>query len=290
MVEIVAQYLIAKDHHGTCANLNMVCRAVKDITDRILWRRVVFKWNNIAKRKKSEEKWKTVFESDGARFIQYVAMPSIRGPGLTFANRFLVIIPLHKPDVKHDHKTVNLSPLSLLLSNENRLKVCIVPDKNGRDIGIYLFENYEPCNSALWTIMQLVEATREITKGFHAGAYIHPCMELPSHAYSESGDFTTLLVQAFDSLPAAGEWDFPPFLCIGLVFPANSTLPLGYVKSMFADMVALLRESCRCYCDETSNAEGKMLPMMSIQIDLWGVSVQEAMMIGECVSMQVYFT
>jgi hypothetical protein len=70
MVEIVAQYLVAKDHHGTCANLNMVCRAVKDITDPILWRRVVFKWNNIAKRKESEEKWRAVFESDGAKFIQ----------------------------------------------------------------------------------------------------------------------------------------------------------------------------------------------------------------------------
>jgi hypothetical protein len=206
-----------------------------------------------------------------------------RGHGLTFADRFLVI-PLHKPDVKHDYKNVNLSPLSLLLSNENRLKVCIVPDKDTRDIGIYLFENYKCCNSALWTIMQLVETTRTITKGFYVGAYMHPCMTLRSDTYFDSGDFTTVLVQAFDSLPPSGEWDIPPFLDIGLVLPTDTTLPLGYLKSLFADMLALLRETCRYYCDEARNAGGRMLSMMSIRMDMWGVRLQEAMMIGECVS------
>lgn len=70
MIEIIAHILVNKNLHRTCASLDMVCKAVKEIVDPILWTKVVFRWKNTAKGKKGEEKWKAVFESGGARFIQ----------------------------------------------------------------------------------------------------------------------------------------------------------------------------------------------------------------------------
>jgi hypothetical protein len=72
LIEMIAYDLVDEYQHRTCASLDMVCKAFKEIIDPILWKSVVFRWNNLAKGKKSGEKWKTIFESDGAQYIKCV--------------------------------------------------------------------------------------------------------------------------------------------------------------------------------------------------------------------------
>ncbi|KAJ9111187.1 hypothetical protein QFC20_002681 [Naganishia adeliensis] len=251
MIELIAHNLVDKDLYRTCANLDSVCKAFKEVVDPILWMKVLFRRSNVAKGKKSGERWRAVFKSEGARYIQ-----------------FLTIIYLNKLDVNLDYKSVNIPLLTTLVSRENRLKACIVPGKGVQHIGIYLFKRYIPCSAALFAIMGLVEAAPLITKGY----YIE----------SNNGDFTPMLVQAFNQLPASGGWSFPPFLGGGLVLIAEARLPIAYTKRLVADVVALFREVCTSYCDDTKNAGGRILSPMSLRPDIWGASIDEAMMFGEC--------
>jgi hypothetical protein len=191
---------------------------------------------------------------------------------------------MHKPDVELGYKSIGMPFLVKLVSGDNRLKVCIVTGKDTQNVGIYLFAKYLPCCEALFTIWELVEVARLITKAYYMGAYIHPCAVPTTHADSDGGDFTTMLIQAFNQLPAPGQWRFPPPLGVGLVFSTELRLPLVYVKSLLAEMVALCRDPCQTYCDETKNAGGRMLSPGSVRLDFWGASIDEAMMIGESVS------
>jgi hypothetical protein len=68
---LVAEYLVALDLEGTCAALNATSSSVREETTPILWRRVVFRWKNgQSSKKKSAGKWRVVFESEAARYIQ----------------------------------------------------------------------------------------------------------------------------------------------------------------------------------------------------------------------------
>lgn len=70
MIEIIANLLVDKNLRRTCASLDSVCEAFKEVVDPILWKSVVLRWNNAGRGNKGEDKCKTVFESDGARYIQ----------------------------------------------------------------------------------------------------------------------------------------------------------------------------------------------------------------------------
>lgn len=113
----------------------------------------------------------------------------------------------------------------LLLARENRLKMCIVPAKNEQDVGIYLFSHYKPCTSALYTMMELVETTREITQGWYVGAYIHPCTTPPISASSDAGDFTTLLFKRSTRFQPRVNGNLRRFSASGLCYPPMTTCP-----------------------------------------------------------------
>jgi hypothetical protein len=195
----------------------------------------------------------------------------------------LTVIPVDKPDTRLDYEAAKFSFLTTLIAKENRLQVCIVPGNNVQQIGIYLFERYKPCSSALFTIMELVELVRRITRGLYIGAYIHPCTKPSIVADCDTDDFATMLVHAFKQLPEPGAWKFPPFLGVGLVLSRHNSLPSNHFKALFADMLALLRGACHKYCDDTSSRARIMSPM-SVRADVWDACVAEAMTIGECVS------
>lgn len=131
--------------------------------------------------------------------------------------RFLTVIPVDKPDIRLDYEAAKLSFLTTLVTAENRLQLCIVPGSNVQKIEIYLFKRYKPCSSALFTIMELVELARRITRGLYIGAFVHPCCKAFVAADCDTDDFATTLAHAFNQLPKPGEWKFAPFLGVGLV-------------------------------------------------------------------------
>lgn len=141
------------------------------------------------------------------------------------------------------------------------------------------------CSSALFTIMELVDLARQITKGYYVEAFIHPWSGSTINAISDEDDFATLLVQAFKQLPAPGEWPFTPLHGVGLVFPTDIRLPLAYLRHLLAELFALCRDRCHTYCDATENPGERLLRPMSVHLDFWGTSVEEAMVIGRCVSL-----
>lgn len=62
--------LVSQDCHRTCAMLAMTSKAVRDKVDPILWKSVVYRWNNGSKTDGTASKWKDVFLSGGAKYIQ----------------------------------------------------------------------------------------------------------------------------------------------------------------------------------------------------------------------------
>jgi hypothetical protein len=71
VIGVIAEHLVAQDLHRTCASLNITSKAVKEETTSILWRRVLYKWNNgPSSKKKSAVKWRTAFGSESAKYIQ----------------------------------------------------------------------------------------------------------------------------------------------------------------------------------------------------------------------------
>jgi hypothetical protein len=77
IIGVIAQHLVSADLHATCASLNVTSKLVQDETTATLWECVVYRWNNgQSARKKSARKWKTVFGSESAKHIRYVALVS----------------------------------------------------------------------------------------------------------------------------------------------------------------------------------------------------------------------
>jgi hypothetical protein len=69
----MAEHLVGMDLYATCALLNSTSKAVREETSPVLWRRVVYRWNNSQNgRKKSAVKWKITFSCPAAKYIQYV--------------------------------------------------------------------------------------------------------------------------------------------------------------------------------------------------------------------------
>lgn len=48
----------------------MTSKAVQEQLNPILWKRVVYRWDNSRQQGKKAEKWKQVFKSEGAKYIQ----------------------------------------------------------------------------------------------------------------------------------------------------------------------------------------------------------------------------
>jgi hypothetical protein len=70
ILEVIAKHLVAQDWHRTCANFAMTSKAVQEQLNPILWKRVVYRWDNSRRQGKKAEKWKQVFKSEGAKYIQ----------------------------------------------------------------------------------------------------------------------------------------------------------------------------------------------------------------------------
>jgi hypothetical protein len=83
ILNLIAKHLVSLNLHATCAALTVTAKAVREETTPVLWRKVVFQWNNSPNgKKKSALKWRTVFESTSAKYIQYVALvPLLRNGG-----------------------------------------------------------------------------------------------------------------------------------------------------------------------------------------------------------------
>lgn len=153
---LIAKHLVAQDLHGSCAALNLTCKAVRDETTPILWKRVVYQWNNSASsKKKAAVKWRGVFESSSARYIQYVLVHSHRRPlaNGSFRQRFLVAIPSYPPRAEVEEYVWEPPFLSLILADDNLMKACIIAADAGI-LSVLLYENYEPCTPDLLSVME----------------------------------------------------------------------------------------------------------------------------------------
>jgi hypothetical protein len=70
VLELVAKHLVARNWHKTCANLASTSKAVQEEIDPILWKRVLYRWDNSIIKSNKKANWRRVFTAERARHIQ----------------------------------------------------------------------------------------------------------------------------------------------------------------------------------------------------------------------------
>jgi hypothetical protein len=153
-------------------------------------------------------------------------------------------------------------------------------------MGLYLFKPYQPCSTGMWTIMQLTDSARRISRCPCICVSLHPYSKMPKSSRDSpiegDGDIRSLLVQGARNLPPVEDLRIPPFVTIQLVHPPNG-LPSYYLKSIASEMLALVRPATQVYM-RSDNLEQRGLSALSIQMDFFGATIREAMIAGEAVS------
>lgn len=285
---------MAQALHASCASLNIASKAVQEETSRILWRRALYKWNNSKNRKKrSAIKWRTVFASKAAKYIQYVRGRISNGNWMTLTTlvntSYVMAIPLHPPAVNTPNTPWEPPFLSLILATNHALKSCIVAGASG-ELGVLLYTNYRPCTSDGYAIMDCARLIRQETCQDYTAAVVRPIFsEAPREHLGPLSirDLSSCFARNATFRPSCGAC--PPIIEVGLVL---STWDFGisdkYIAHLMIDTLSWMREGAVAFRngphDEPHQEEGIVSIRSSLRWRAFGTSYVQARAMAKAVS------
>jgi hypothetical protein len=248
---VIAEWLVAQNLHGTCASLNLASRHVQDETRPVLWRRVVYRFNNgPSNKKKAGTRWRITFGSVGAQYMQSVMSLATDACVYHFRiHRYLTVVPSILPEFGNDVAPWEPPFLGLITSRRNKMKACLIPGKMST-VSVTLFSGYEPGTSHLGQVMSCAGLLRRMTDGHASVALIR----LYKQTRTLRGEVDNReLEDAFNRHHHNIETStvgHVPFSDIRLLLTRHETLSNDFMARLSVDVISWLSLGVYACCDE----------------------------------------
>lgn len=240
----------------------------------------------------------------GERFLDLKAQ-SIYGPSETLAlvfctlrhayavclfDRYLTVIPSHKPDFGTVQQPSAWDPpfISLVTSNRNQLKACIVAGKDST-VSVNMYDHYRPCSSDILDLMMSVQYLRKVTEDYYLHGQFHLCIKHKADAHAAQTDDETLR-KAFEDQGAvvermSGIIAFLPFRTATLMLtPQQDSPDDNYISRISVDLLNWQSQVAMRYCGANGELQDDRLPAKAFGIRVSGALYDQAVAFGRTVS------
>jgi hypothetical protein len=285
---VVAQWLVAMDGYASCAALNVTSKDMRAETTRFLWRCVVYRFNNSSSgKRRSAVRWRTTFESQAARFVQYVCPI----PGTIFricfdgpCCRFLVVIPSHLPDTTNDKHTWEPPFLPLITAEENNLKACIVPSQ-GQILSVTLYDNYQPCSMDLLSVNHCARIVEDITLITFRGGQVRLCRrnEDTVSYLKQDKALQNAIIQQDSLIGSACRRMRNALPVLRLLLTTQNAPPISYVTLLAVDLMTWQRDLVWTYGDPDLDPGCEKVKPRTFGVGLLGANFLQGMAFARAV-------